>query len=281
MVQIDDSRHAWFEDRGPECALLVFVDDATGLLMELRFAQTESAFDYFTATGSYLRQHGKPVAFYSDKHSIFRVTHEGTTGVSKGVTQFGRALGELNIDIICANTPQAKGRVERMNQTLQDRLVKELRLGGISNIDDGNAFGPGFIEDFNRRFARTPRNAHDAHRPVGDQDVDQIFCWQEERTLSRNLVVHFKRVSYHIDPTKETIALGRKKVRVREWEDGRVEIYYNGRELAYTVFDDKQAHVDPGEVVENKRLGAVLAAIQLEQGRRDEARLALPKVTIR
>jgi hypothetical protein len=128
LIQIDGSPHAWFEERGPECSLLVYVDDATGRLMELRFAKTESAFDYFTATLSYLRHHGKPVAFYSDKHSIFRVTQEGKTGVNKGVTQFGRALAELNVDIICANTAQAKGRVERMNLTLQDRLVKELRL---------------------------------------------------------------------------------------------------------------------------------------------------------
>jgi hypothetical protein len=137
-----------------------------GRLMKLRFAQTESAFDYFTATLSYLRHHGKPVAFYSDKHTIFRVPQEGTTGVNKGVTQFGRAVAELNIDIICANTPQAKGRVERMNQTLQDRLVKELRLAGVSTMADGNAFAPRFMEDFNRRFARIPHNPHDVHRPA-------------------------------------------------------------------------------------------------------------------
>src|ERR671928_476290 len=118
--------------------------------MELRFVvESESAFDYFAATASYLRRHGKPVAFYSDKHSIFRVYREGTTGPSKGVTQFGRALGELNIDIICANRPQAKGRVERMHQTLQDRLVKELRLRGISTMADGNAFLPVFMDDYN------------------------------------------------------------------------------------------------------------------------------------
>jgi hypothetical protein len=97
-----------------------YVDDATGKLMELRFVVSESAFDYFAATESYLGRHGKPVAFYSDKHSIFRVTQEGASGRSGGVTHFGRALADLNIDIICANTPQAKGRVERMNKTLQD-----------------------------------------------------------------------------------------------------------------------------------------------------------------
>jgi hypothetical protein len=251
-----------------------------GRLMKLRFAQTESALDYFTATLSYLRHHGKPVAFYSDKHSIFRVPHEGTTGVNKGVTQFGRALAELNIDIICANTPQAKGRVERMNQILQDGLVKELRLAGVSTMADGNAFAPKFMEDFNRRFARIPHNPHDAHRPVGDQDLDQIFSWHEERTMSRNLVVHFKRVSYLIEPTPETLGFGRRKVIVHEWENGRVEIHCGGLKLPYSALD-QHPHVDPGEVVENKRLGAVLATIQLVQAQRDVVRLASPKMTIR
>lgn len=131
LVQIDGCRHHWFEDRGPECVLLVYVDDATSRLMELRFVLAESAFDYFEATRNYLQRYGKPVAFYSDKHSIFRAYHDGATGRFKGVTQFGRALADLNIDIICANSPQAKGRVERMNLTLQDRLVKELRLRGL------------------------------------------------------------------------------------------------------------------------------------------------------
>jgi hypothetical protein len=103
-----------------------------------------------------LGRHGKPAAFYSDKHSIFRVNQEGASGRAGGITQFGRALGVLNIDIICANTPQAKGRVERMNKTLQDRLVKEMRLRGISSMAGANAYAPEFMEDYNRRFARAP-----------------------------------------------------------------------------------------------------------------------------
>jgi hypothetical protein len=145
---------------------LVYVDDATGKLMELRFVVSESAFDYFTATRSYLLRHGKPVAFYSDKHSIFRVHSDTGMGRAKGMSQFGRALDDLNIDIICANSPQAKGRVERMNSTLQDRLVKELRLLGIATMEAGNAYAHEFIEDYNRRFGREPRNPHDAHRPL-------------------------------------------------------------------------------------------------------------------
>jgi hypothetical protein len=208
LVQIDGCDHEWFEDRGHRCSLLVYVDDATGRLMELRFVEVESAFDYFDATKSYLRRHGRPVAFYSDKHSIFRVAREGATGRDRGITQFGRALGELSIEIICANTPQAKGRVERMNKTLQDRLVKELRLRRISTMDAGNAYLPAFMDDFNVRFARPPRNPHDAHRPLRPRDdLERIFTWREVRTMSRDLVVHYKQSTYLILPTEKTKGL--------------------------------------------------------------------------
>jgi hypothetical protein len=115
LVQIDGSEHRWFEDRAAACTLLVFVDDATSRLMELRFVASESTFAYFEALKAYLRCHGKPVAFYSDKHSIFRVSNENAVS-GNGMTQFGRALSELNIEILCANTSQAKGRVERAHQ---------------------------------------------------------------------------------------------------------------------------------------------------------------------
>jgi transposase len=281
LVQIDGCEHAWFEERGPVCSLLVYVDDATGRLMELRFVEVESAFDYFASTSGYLRRHGKPVAFYSDKHSIFRVNHEGSTGRARGVTQFGRALTELNIEIICANSPQAKGRVERMNKTLQDRLVKELRLRTVSTMEAGNAFLPEFMEDYNRRFGCTPKNPHDAHRPLrSDEDLSRIFTWQEERTMSRNLVVHFKRVSYLVEPGPETLPFAGKRVRVFQWDDGRVELRCEGRLLPASPFD-KNRCVDQGAIVENKRLGAVLSVMQASQLQRDQARLRSKKVTLR
>ena len=158
LVQIDGSEHAWFEDRGPLCTLLAFVDDATSRLMQLRFVISESAFDYFRTTRAYLEAHGKPVAFYSDKHGIFRVNRKEAVG-GEGVTQFGRALLALNIDIICANSPQAKGRIERAFGTLQDRMVKELRLAGVSSMAAANAWLPGFITAYNTRFGRDPANA--------------------------------------------------------------------------------------------------------------------------
>jgi hypothetical protein len=148
LVQIDGSEHRWFEDRAPACTLLVFVDDATSRLMELRFVASESTFAYFETLKSYLQHHGKPVAFYSDKHSIFRVSNENAVS-GNGMTQFGRALSELNIGILCANTSQAKGRVERAHHTLQDRLVKELRLARISTIAAANAFLPSFVANYN------------------------------------------------------------------------------------------------------------------------------------
>ncbi|MGH7210042.1 MAG: ISNCY family transposase, partial [Acetobacteraceae bacterium] len=163
LVQIDGSEHAWFEDRGPVCTLLAFVDDATSRLMALRFVASESAFDYFRTTRAYLEMHGKPVAFYSDKHNIFRVNN-GEGG--ERITQFGRALAALNIDIICANSPQAKGRVERAFGTLQDRLVKELRLEGIATVGAANAWLPEFIASYNAHFGREPTNAKDLHRAL-------------------------------------------------------------------------------------------------------------------
>jgi homeodomain-containing protein len=278
LVQIDGCDHEWFEDRAPRCALLVYVDDATGNLMELRFVEAESAFDYFAATTVYLARHGRPAAFYSDRHSIFRVARSDSAGRSNGVTQFGRALATLNIDIICANTPQAKGRVERMNKTLQDRLVKELRLRGISSMAEGNAYLPTFMADYNRRFGRAPR---DAHRPLrGDEDLDHIFAWQEDRRMSSNLTVHFKRRAYLVTPTPETLPLAGKAVRVHEWEDGRVELHCEGCLLPYSIFD-KNPIVSQGAIVENKRLGAVLATIQVQQLQRDHARLASRKLSLR
>lgn len=281
LVQIDGCDHDWFEDRGPRCTLLVYVDDATSRLQELRFVPSESAFDYFASTRAYLERFGKPVALYSDKASIFRVTgSEART--TAGITQFGRALSELNIDILCANTPQAKGRVERAHLTLQDRLVKELRLRGISTPEAGNAFLPEFRAHYNARFARAPRSAHDAHRPVrDDEDLDRIFTWQEERKLSRDLTLHYKRVIHLVEPGPETLPLAGARCRVHESEDGRIEVFHADQRLPCRLFYDKAPHVTQGAIVANKRLGAVLTQIQAEQRERDRQRLARRSLTMR
>jgi transposase len=164
LIQVDGSDHRWFEDRGEAGTLLVFIDDATSRLMQLKFVQSESTESYFAALRDYLSMHGAPVAFYSDKHTVFRVNRDAKGG--PGMTQFGRALAELNIEILCANSSQAKGRVERVNRTLQDRLVKELRLAGLRDIAAGNAFLPAFMQRFNERFAIAPANPQDLHRSL-------------------------------------------------------------------------------------------------------------------
>ena len=264
LVQIDGSEHAWFEGRGPKCSLLVYVDDATGRLMELSFVDSETTFDYFHATRRYLEHYGKPVAFYSDKHSVFRVNKSGATG-GTGLTQFGRALHELNVDILYANSSQAKGRVERMNKTLQDRLVKELRLEGIETLEAANAFLPGFMDGFNAKFAKAPASDKDLHRPLTElDDLNEVLSWQEERTVSNSLTVQYDRVVYLLEPNDVTAGLRRKKVRVHDYPDGTIAIKYDGADLPYSVFD-KVRQVKQADIVSNKRLGAVLKHVQEQQ----------------
>ncbi len=198
LVQIDGSPHAWFEGRAPKCTLLVFVDDATSRLMYLQFVDAETTFNYFAAVRSYLTQFGKPLAFYSDKFGVFRVNMPNPLS-GTGLTQFGRALKELDIELICAHSPQAKGRVERANQTLQDRLTKELRLRGICSLAQANAYLPEFITAYNARFAVAPRSTESAHRSLGKgEDLDRILTLCERRTLSKNLTLSYNNVIYQI-----------------------------------------------------------------------------------
>src|SRR5258705_5448359 len=234
LVQIDGSEHWWFEDRGLQSTLLVYVDDATSRLMHLKFVETESTFDYFQATREHLDAHGKPLAFYSDKH----VNSAGAVR-GDGMTQFGRSLHALNIDILCANTPQAKGRVERANKTLQDRLVKELRLRGISTIAAGNQLLPDFLADYNARFGKEPHDPKNLHRPLSaDDNLADIFAWREERTISNNLTLQYDKVLFLIEPNELTRELRRKRVTVVDYPDGRLAIRYRGLDLPYTTFDN-------------------------------------------
>jgi hypothetical protein len=264
LVQIDGSEHAWFEGRGATCTLLAFVDDATSRLMQLRFVASESAFDYFRATRAYLEAHGKPVAFYSDKHGIFRVNAKDAIGGDR-ITQFGRVLSELNIDIICANSPQAKGRVERAFATLQDRLVKELRLANISTVAAANAWLPGFITGYNACFGREPVNAKNLHRPLTAADtLDEILAWREERTVTLNLTLQYDQMMLLLEPTPFARGLVRKKVEVVNYPDGRFAVQFEGTPLPFRVFDKIQT-VQPGTIVDNKRLSAALALVKKQQ----------------
>jgi len=271
LIQIDGCEHWWFEDRGPQCTLLAFVDDATSRIMPACFAATESTFDYFRAARAYLERYGKPVAFYSDKHAIFRVNSKEAQG-GDGMTQFGRALDELTIEIICANAPQSKGRVERCFGTLQDRLVKDLRLAGIDTAEVGNAFLPGFLEAHNARFAKTPFSDRNAHRPLTERDnLDEVFAWREERTVTQSLTLQYDQMLFLLEPNEVTRPLARQRVMVCDYPDGRLAIKHKGRELPYRVFDKRQ-RVNQAAIVENKRLGAVLAYIAERQKELDMSR---------
>jgi len=255
LIQIDGSEHDWFEGRAPKCTLLVFIDDASGRLAQLLFVECESFFGYCQAAEGYFTRCGKPGAFYSDKHGIFRVNLP-SSGHSDALTQFGRAMKELDIQIICANTPQAKGRVERVIQTLQDRLPKELRLRGIASREAGNAYLPEFIDDFNRRFAVPPRSTHDAHRPLTAQDdLARIFSWQETRTLSKNLTLQFQKVIYQIHTPRPTYAMRHAAVTVCLDAQGKISLFYKGKPLEYTIFH-RQAH--QAEIVEPKHIDRAL-----------------------
>lgn len=265
LVQIDGSAHRWFEDRADPCTLLVFIDDATGRLMRLLFVPSESSFAYFKALQGYLETHGCPVAFYSDKHSVFRVNRQDTKG-GQGMTQFGRALAELNIEILCANSSQAKGRVERVNRTLQDRLVKELRTAGISTIEAGNAFLPAFMARFNARFAVTPARPDDRHRPlnIAPDRLRDILCRREQRYVSRDLTLSCDRLRIMLDRNETTVGLVGKYVDTYTFADGGLEVRWRGLSLPYRAFD-KDQRVSHAAIVENKRLGEVLAFIKSQQ----------------
>lgn len=266
LIQIDGSEHRWFEERGSVCTLLVFIDDATGALMHLRFVRSESTESYFAALADYLHEHGLPVAFYSDKHSVFRVNRkEARSG--HGMTQFGRALSELNVEILCANSSQAKGRVERANRTLQDRLVKELRLAGISDMAAGNAFLPGFIARHNLRFAHPPAQPENLHRPVNlpASRLADILCVRDQRQVGASLVVHYERRKFILDDSEHARSAIGRYVETYAWPDRPFEIRWKGLPLPYRIFDPAQQRVTHTAITENKRLGDVLAFIKAQQ----------------
>ncbi|WP_422071098.1 ISNCY family transposase [Tranquillimonas rosea] len=265
LVQIDGSEHRWFEDRAEPCTLLVFIDDATSTLMELRFVTSESTFSYFEALERYLLKHGRPVAFYSDKHSVFRVPKPSEH--MTGMTQFGRALAELQIEILCANSSQAKGRVERANRTLQDRLVKELRLAGISDLETANVFLEAFVERFNAKFARSPSKPDNLHRPltIAPESLREIFCLRDKRYVSKDLMLTYDHKRIRLEVNDLTRDLVGKYVDTYEFADGRIQVRHKGLALPFTMFDPHQQRVTHAAITENKHLSAVLAHIKEEQ----------------
>jgi len=204
----------------------------------------------------YLERYGRPVSFYSDKHSVFRVNAEDAES-GEQLTQFGRALKTLDIEGIHANTPQAKGRVERANQTLQDRLVKDMRLAGISGMEQGNAFLQAWMEKHNSKFAVSPVSDEDAHRPVlhDEQELDLILSIHSKRKLSKNLTLQYNNVLYQIKTRGIGYAMRGATVTVCEDFQGKVSILYNGQLLQWEQFRRGDA---PPPIVDAKNINQVV-----------------------
>jgi len=233
LIQIDGSPHHWFGEAEPACTLLVFIDDATGHLMHLAFVPSESTLSYMEALSRYIDTHGLPMALYSDKHSVFRVNAKDVDSE----TQFGRAVSALGIELICANSPQAKGRVERVNQTLQDRLVKELRLLGITTPAQGNAMLDDYMAKHNRRFGCVPREPENGHVAYTDsvERLTAILSIQEDRRLSKNLTCSVEGQLLQLNPSGSGRGLRGIRVQIHWHFDGRIEVRRQGVLLPYTV----------------------------------------------
>jgi hypothetical protein len=252
LIQTDGSPHDWFEGRAEACVLLVFIDDATGKLVQSPNAISSSLGSPWPSTATCFA------------NSIFRV-NQPSAGAHTDLTQFGRAMQELDIQIICANTPQAKGRVERVIQTLQDRLPtpalaggarEEMRLRQIKSREAGNAYLPEFIRDFNHRFAEPPRSDVNLHRPLtAKDDLARILTWQETRSLSKNLTLQFHQTVYQIQTERPSYALRNAQVMVCVNAQEDITILYNGKPLPFTIYN-QQAH--QAEVVSAKQLDLAL-----------------------
>lgn len=238
LVQLDGSVHDWFEGRAPKCTLLVMIDDATSELLGLRFDEAETTLGYFRLLKSYLITHGRPRALYSDKHGVFNANTPCKIDGKIGTTQYQRAMKTLQIEIILANSPQAKGRVERANSTLQDRLIKEMRLKGISSIEEGNAFLAEFMRDYNARFSVDPADTENAHRPLtGNQSthLDAILAVHETRKLSKNLEFSYYNQIYQIQSKGGGYHLRKATITVCEQTDNTITLHYKNNALSYKV----------------------------------------------
>ena len=261
LVQIDGSRHAWFEKRRASCSVLVFIDDATGRILHLHFSETECTDSYFEALQAYLPRHGKPQAFYADRAAVFR-----SPSTNKHIpTQFQRAVDELGIELICANSPQAKGRVERVNRTLQDRLVKQMRLDDIQDIDIANKWVWQFIERYNEQFSCVARSQLDLHTPLrATEDLKRILSIRDTRKLSNKLTLQHNQQQYILQDEPWLRALIGQPIAIHSYRDGQVELRVNGATVQYTTLqhpkrsrltlvDDKSLHHSIDELTSTRR----------------------------
>lgn len=252
LIQIDGSPHKWFEDRNEACCLITFIDDATSKIVLARFFKAETTFAYLSMMQEYIKRYGKPAALYSDKHSIFRVNIvEAASG--SGFTQFGRAMRDLNITVHHASSAPAKGRVERSNLTQQDRLVKWLRIEGVSDMETANTKIDHYMEYIhNDKFAVEPKDAKNLHTPVEDtEDFNLAFTLQEKRKVSKNITVQYKNKIYAIQVPGKGYRLRQAEVTVCEAQSGEITLIHNNKSLSYTVYDKNQHY---SELVSAKEL---------------------------
>jgi len=252
LIQIDGSPHDWFEGRGPKCCLLVAIDDSTSRLCSLHFEPSETTAGYFKLMRKYIHLYGIPLATYNDKHGIFRINLPNASEESE--TQFGRAMRQLGVEIICAHSPEAKGRVERANQTLQDRLIKEMRLRGISDLKSANAYLPAYMKEHNALFSVEPVSQEDVNQKElpTHEVMDLIFSYQDERKLTKNLELSYNNMIYQIKTNTKGYRLQHATVTICEDLSGLITIVRHGKILDYTCH--ARAKHNP-EIIDSKQLG--------------------------
>jgi hypothetical protein len=262
LVQIDGSHHDWFEGRASKCCLLVFVDDATSKIVAMRLEPSETTMGYLRCMESHLKTFGRPLAYYSDKHSIFKTTRKESVDGSLADTQVHRALRDLQIELICAHSSQAKGRVERANQTLQDRLIKEMRLRNISSIEEANAYLPTFLAAFNERFAVLALSQNDSHRPLFHQKdaLKRILSVQTSRKLTKNLEFSHEGTLYQIQRPGGGYRYRHAQVTICEHTDKSVEVLCGTESLAYKV---RLCHSKQPLVIDTKEINTTIDQIAL------------------
>ena len=235
MEQFDGSYHRWFEDRAPGCCLLAAVDDATGQITRARFAHDEGVKPVLGFWRGYLDKQGKPVSVYLDRYSTYKINAKHLFDDPEVLTQFERAMKDLDISVIHAHSPQAKGRIERLFGTLQDRLVKELRLAGISTMREANIFlGETFIPEFNRRFSVVPEKKGNLHKKLTrteDNRLDGIFSIQENKTVNNDFTVRYDKKWYQLDKVQPTLVCRKDKVLMEERLDNTIRISLRGKYL--------------------------------------------------
>lgn len=238
MVLLDASLHRWLQDRGPQLTLLGFLDDATGKVLVAEFFPAEDARGYFRLLHSLLRRFGVPLSFYGDRHSVFvrnddHWTVEEQLAGRRQPTQFGRALQQLGVTYIAAQSPQAKGRIERLWGTFQDRLTSELRLAGAHDLVTANQVLRRFLPHHNRRFARAPRETPKAWRPA-PENLERICCFHHERLVSNDNIVQWDGRHFQIPPQPQRFSFAGAKVQLVESLAGKVAIYYGENRLQHT-----------------------------------------------